>query len=82
MLLQETDEVSATGLCNDGKPLIGASHPGVWISMSARLIFADNRLFMVTGVEILSQHRRVSILENLNLHDPSNRSEWKGLEHT
>ena len=77
---QEKDEVSATGVCNDGKPLIDASHPGVFgSSMSARLIFADNRLLMVTGMEILSQHRRVSILENLNLHDPSNRSEWKGL---
>ena len=77
---QEKDEVSATGLCNGGRPLIDASHPGVFgSSMSARLIFADNRLFMVTGMEILSQHRRVSILENTNLEDPSNRNEWKGL---
>ena len=75
---QEKDKVSATGLCNGGRPLIDASHPGVFgSSMSARLIFADNRLFMVTGMEILSQHRRVSILENTNLEDPSNRTSGK-----
>ncbi len=77
---QEHDQVEASEICNGGKPLIDESHPGVvGSSMSARLIFADNRLFMVTGIEILSQHRKVTILENKNLDDPSDPNEWKGL---
>ena len=77
---QEENQVEASGICNDGKPLIDESHPGViGSSMSARLIFADNRLLMVTGIEKLTENRMVTILENKNLNDPSNPNEWKGL---
>lgn len=61
-------------------PLITESHPGVeGVSMSARLIYADGRLLMVTGIEIPSQHRMVTILENKNLDDPSHSEDWVGL---
>eukprot|EP00945_MAST-04E_sp_MAST-4E-sp1_P001830 g1830.t1 len=61
-------------------PLISESHPGVeGVSMSARLIYADDRLFMVTGIEKPSQHRMVTILENKNIEDPSHSEDWFGL---
>ena len=61
-------------------PLISESHPGVeGVSMSARLIYADDRLFMVTGIEKPSQHRMVTILENKNIEDPSHSEDWLGL---
>ena len=63
-----------------GGPLITASHPGVeGVSMSARLVFADGRLLMVSGVEVPAQNRMVTILENKNLDDPSHSDEWVGL---
>ena len=74
---QSKDGVRAVAC--DG-PLISESHPGVQgVSMSARLVYADGRLLMVTGIEKPSQHRIVTILENKNLDDPSHSKDWFGI---
>ena len=75
---QSEREVGAKA-CGDG-PLISSSHSGVeGVSMSARLIFAEGRLLMVTGIEKLSQNRMVTILENKNLEDPCHSEDWVGV---
>lgn len=59
-------------------PLITSAHAGVYgKSYSARLMFADGRLLMVTGLEKSSVGQQVSVLENTNLDDPSNPDDWR-----
>ena len=72
------DDVRAVA-CGGG-PLIDATHSGVTgVSMSARLLFADGRLLMVSGIEKLASHRMVTILENKNLEDPCRSEDWVGV---
>jgi hypothetical protein len=75
---QSSDGVSAEA-CGGG-PLIDATHPGVvGVSMSARLVYANGRLLMVSGIEKPTQHRMVTILENKNVHDPCHSEDWVGV---
>lgn len=73
---QEPGSVVATAIPG---PLLDGSHPVIdGTPFSARMLVADGRLLMTVGMQ--SGRSLVCLLENKNLADPSNPSDWVAAE--
>ena len=75
---QEPGEVRARAV---GGQLIGPGHPVVeGTPFTARMLEVDGRLLMLVGMQSGDGTKLVSLLENKNVHDPSNPADWVAAE--